>query len=157
MESTVRSITEMFGLTTSQIHILYSLEHLLTKQDIRENPKDIIYKEHWLERWSACLQSTVQTEFQFFNHEELLCAIQKESAESVNQTWFYLIMLEGSLFQAYTSLGETKDEDKHYAKLKYKSQNVLLKEIAQASGIMNPLFIDRFQKAYQKTLDKISG
>ena len=35
-------------------------------------------------------------------------AVANEASSSINQTWFYLIMLEGTLFRAYTPLGETK-------------------------------------------------
>ena len=157
MENEVRSTVEMFGLTKQQIKILYSLEYLLTKRDINSNQKDIIYKEHWLEHWSACLQATMDDEITFYTYEELLDTVANEASSSINQTWFYLIMLEGTLFRAYTPLGETKDADKHYQKLHYSDQTAFLKSLAKSSGLMDPVFVDRFKKTYQKTIDKLSG
>ena len=157
MENEVRSTVEMFGLTKQQIKILYSLEYLLTKRDINSNQKDIIYKEHWLEHWSACLQATMDDEITFYTYEELLDTVANEASSSINQTWFYLIMLEGTLFRAYTPLGETKDADKHYQKLHYSDQTAFLKSLAKSSGLMDPVFVDRFKKTYQKTINKLSG
>ena len=157
MENEVRSTVEMFGLTKQQIKILYSLEYLLTKRDINSNQKDIIYKEHWLEHWSACLQATMDDKITFYTYEELMDAVANEASSSINQTWFYLIMLEGTLFRAYTPLGETKDADKHYQKLHYSDQTSFLKSLANSSGLMDPVFVDRFKKTYQKTINKLSG
>lgn len=157
MENEVRSTVEMFGLTKQQIKILYSLEYLLTKRDINSNQKDIIYKEHWLEHWSACLQATMDDKITFYTYEELIDAVANEASSSINQTWFYLIMLEGTLFRAYTPLGETKDADKHYQKLHYSDQTSFLKSLANSSGLMDPVFVDRFKKTYQKTINKLSG
>ena len=80
MENEVRSTVEMFGLTKQQIKILYSLEYLLTKRDINSNQKDIIYKEHWLEHWSACLQATMDDEITFYTYEELLDTVANEAS-----------------------------------------------------------------------------
>ena len=129
----------------------------MTKRDINSNQKDIIYKEHWLEHWSACLQATMDDEITFYTYEELLDTVANEASSSINQTWFYLIMLEGTLFRAYTPLGETKDADKHYQKLHYSDQTAFLKSLAKSSGLMDPVFVDRFKKTYQKTIDKLSG
>lgn len=157
-----KSGIELFGLSQKQIDILFSLERILTKLDIEENEKDSIYKKHWLERWSFLLHSDSNRKENFYFEDEdaLLEAIRYESYEpgsSWNKTWFYLIMLEASLFQAYVPLGEKKDEDKHYQKLRYKSKTKYLKSIASKSGIMDEKYIDRFGKTYQKVYDKLSG
>ena len=93
----------------------------------------------------------------FYTYEELMDAVANEASSSINQTWFYLIMLEGTLFRAYTPLGETKDADKHYQKLHYSDQTSFLKSLANSSGLMDPVFVDRFKKTYQKTINKLSG
>lgn len=157
MESTVHSVTEMFGLTKQQMRILYSLEHALTENDIRENPKDVIYKEHWLNQWSACLQKTMAGELTFYSKDALIDTASRELKMGINQTWFYLVMLEATLFQAYVPLGVGKDSDKHYKKLRYKDQTQFLKEFVKATGGMDPNFIERFKKAYQKSFNKLSG
>ena len=157
MANDMRSITELFGLTRRQIGILYSLEHLLTERDLRQNQKNSIYKEHWLRRWSACLQNTMGEALHFDTEEELCAAIREEARTSVNQTWFYLIMLEATLFRAYTPLGEQKSADKDYGKLRYEDQTAFLKKLAKDTGLMDPVFVDRFQKTYQKSVSRLSG
>lgn len=159
MEINENDELQMFGLTNSQLKILYSLEKVMTEQDILLNDKGNIDKEHWLSRWTSnvCVSLEGSNTSQLLSKPELMRAITGEINQGINRTWFYLIMLEGALFQAYTPLGESKDADKRYGKLKYKPQNAVLEEVAMCSNIMEPAYIRRFQKAYQKSIDKLTG
>lgn len=162
MEINEGNALQMFGLTNSQFKILYSLEKIMTEQDILLNDKGSIDKEHWLNRWTAnvCASLGLSGTNQLLSKPELMRTITREinqGLQGMNRTWFYLIMLEGALFQAYVPLGESKDADKRYGKLKYKPQNAVLEEVAMCSNIMDSAYIRRFQKTYQKTIDKLSG
>lgn len=159
MENYENNALQMFGLTSSQLKILYSLEKIMTEQDILLNDKGNIDKEHWLSRWTAnvCASLGLSDTSQLLSKPELMHTITQEINQDVNRTWFYLIMLEGSLFHAYTPLGESKDTDKRYGKLKYKPQNAVLEEVAMCSNIMETAYIQRFQKTYQKSIDKLTG
>lgn len=150
---------QIFGLTNSQLKILYSLEKLMVEEDILLNDKGNIIKQHWLDRWSTNISVSLGSadKSMLLSKTELLKAISQEANQDMNRTWYYLVMLEAALFHAYTPLGESKDADKQYAKLKYKPQNKLLEEIVKYSGIMEPIYIQRFQKTYQKSMDKLTG
>ena len=157
---------EIFGLTQNQSGIMYSLERMMVERDIKANAKDTIYKKYWLEKWMERLGG--ETSMPYTQDETLMRAIQLESEQSPNKTWFYIAMLEASLFCAYTPFSapkdadkdetkKIKDENKHFQKLKYSDQADFLKKVAKESGIMEPEYVDRFRKTYRKTIDKLTG
>lgn len=91
----------------------------------------------------------------FMTQSEVLNLIAEENLKNINKTWFYLIILECTLFIPYTALG--KSNDKLYSKLKYKRQEDFLKEFVRKSGIIDESFIDRVNRTYSKSISKLTG
>ena len=80
-----------------------------------------------------------------------------EDEKNINKTWYYLIMLEVSLFQPYTQLGKSKEDDDKYKKLKFSNQTSALEIIVKKNEIMSVDYIERFRKTYNQTLTQLSG
>lgn len=147
----------MFGLTEEQLYILYSLEYAITQKDIFADKKNSEGKILWIEKWESALNKTHTDKkaIPYKELDELVSAVRNEADKSPNKTWFYLVMLEATLFVPYSPLGT--DEDKQYKKLHFSNQSDFLKAFAVETGIMDPVYVDRYQKTYTKTLDKLTG
>jgi hypothetical protein len=150
---------EMFGLNKDQLRILYSLEYILVLKDLNSDKKLREGKTYWLKKWEEVLNTTQADGHAapYVTVEQLVNAINEESGKSINKTWFYLIMLEASLFKAYYPLGTSSDDDKLYKKLSYSNQAEILKYIAAETNIIEPEYINRFQNTYTKTLNKLTN
>lgn len=148
---------EMFGLTEEQLHILYSLEYAISKKDMADDKKPVADKALWLEKWEAALNDSQEDKVSipYKGLDQLAAAVKLEAEKSPNKTWFYLTMLEATLFVPYSPLG--LQEDKRFKKLHFSNQSEFLKFFASLTTIMDPVYIDRFQKTYSKTLDKLTG
>lgn len=153
------SIMDMFGLNSEQLEILYSVEHILTERDIQKNPKTAAIRQKWLKQWLQTLDDSLfsSSDLKVFAEPDLYGAINREAKKSSNNTWFYLVMLEATLFQAYFPLDEDKENVKAYSKLKYTRDVDYLKQIAAITGLMEPEYIDRYLDTYKKTHRKVSG
>ena len=153
------NILDMFGLNREQLEILYSIEKNLTERDIQNNPKTAATRKKWLEQWLHTLDDSLYnaSEMRVFNEPSLYDAINRIARTSNNKTWFYLVMLEATLFQAYFPLDEDKDNAKAYSKLKYSRDTEYLKQIATITGLMKPEYIDRYLDTHKKVFRKISG
>lgn len=150
---------DMFGLTEKQLKLMYSLEYLLTQNDIWESKKNHVEKLSWTARWELALNSSVSDKnaIPFRNEETLLAVICDEAQQSTNLTWLYLVLMEASLFEPYSPLDTSPEYDKVYQKLKYSNQGEYLKTFTAQTSLIDPVCIDRFQKVYSKTLDKLEG
>lgn len=148
---------EMFGLTEEQLHILYSLEYAITKKDMADDKKPVADKALWLKKWEDALNDSQEDKISipYKELDQLDAAVKLEAEKSPNKTWFYLTMLEATLFVPYSPLG--LQEDKHFKKLHFSNQSEFLKIFASLTNIMDPIYIDHFQKTYSKTLDKLTG
>jgi len=152
----------MFGLNSKQVRILFSIEKMLVEEDIKT---DRIYKEEkrkWLNEWmtiiSECLvKASPSSPSNFIPESEILEAIAEQHSVGINDTWYYLIILEGTLFVPYTPLKKDKKDDKLFSKLKYKEQIEIIKKIVRSSSSMNENFVDRFKKTYAKSISKLTG
>ena len=140
------NLLNMFGLNSEQLEVLYSIEHILTERDIACNPKTALNREKWLNQWLQTLDDAMYTNSDMcvFDEETIVDAIKAASNKSASNTWFYLVMLEASLFSAYFPLDENKEHTKVYSKLKYKQDTDYLKRLADASGLMDGKYIDRY-------------
>ena len=151
-------ISSMFGLTEKQAKILFSIERLLVLNDIIYSKDNKMLKQKWLSEWSAsvidCLTKDPQNPVKFMTRGEILSAIALENSTDANNTWYYLIMFEATLFIPYYVLNKNKKE---YDKLKYKEQTDTIKDMVRASAIMDEVFIDRFKKTYSVTISKLKG
>lgn len=155
-------ILSMFGLTEKQILIMFSVEKLLADEDIKISKNDKETKQKWISEWATCIsdylaKSNPNEPTNFMTREEILNAICTEYSKDINNTWYYLIMLESTLFVPYTPLERNKEDDKQFKKLKYKEQTDVLKELVHTSAIMDDVFIDRFKKTYSKSISKLKG
>lgn len=167
---------KMFGLTKRQCQLLFSIEMHLVKQDIGKRKKTWELKQKWLNRWKTQIEEALRGSQQdgpsdLLDYEGILDAIQKEHAENPdNNTWYYLIMLEATLFKPYMPLGESKDSDnkdsdnkdsdKEFSKLQYDNEQEILEEIkglVKRHSIMSETEIDRFKKLYTKSIARLTG
>ena len=155
-------ILSMFGLTRKQTIILFSIEKLLVHKDIQISKNNQVRKQQWLEEWSVSIMDYMinispNEPFKFLTQEEVMVTIGQEHSQEINNTWYFLIMLEVTLFVPYTPIGKNSIDDKTYSKLKYKEQYDTIKELVRKSEIMEDIFIDRFRNTYSKSISKISG
>lgn len=153
------NLLSVFGLNREQLEILYSIEHILTRRDISNNPKSADIREKWLSQWLQTLDDSMyaDSKMHVFGENEIVEAIKSVSKNSPINTWFYLVMLESALFTAYFAIDEDKESSKIYSKLKYERDTDYLKQIADASGLMDGEYIDRYLNTYKKMYRKISG
>lgn len=146
----------MFGLDREQQDILYSIEAVLVQRDAIGDSK----KEDWLQRWQSVLEET--DGIRFCPELEILDRIRR-CDDGIDRIWYHLVMMEASLFVPYFPLGadpqdkEAKKRDRRYAKLQYAPQTGYLEQLARDSGLMDPIYIKRFQKTYKKAYSRISG
>ena len=89
--------------------------------------------------------------------KEILVEISIEYTNSINNTWYYLILLEATLFIPYTPLNKDENDDKIYKKLNYKNQNNYLKWLVRANHIIDESYIDKVEKTYTKSIRKLSN
>ncbi len=161
----------MFGLTANQTRVLLSIEKYLVEKDIQDSKRYQEEKRDWLEHWSDSIhqlksEEGSNQEFVFLTYEEIVEEISIEHSKSVNNTWYYLVMLESSIFSPYYPLEQTKNEDiriniknivERMKKLKFSDQKENLKDLVVQNGIMDKVYIDRFVTTYDKAISKISG
>jgi hypothetical protein len=154
------NILSMFGLTAVQTRILFSIENLLVQKDIQDSQKNKEEKQKWLAEWSkSILDYLVKANIQcsFLTRPEILKSIALEHSKDINNTWYYLIMLEATLFEPYSPIADNKEDNKLYKKLKYKEQSDTIKSLVRNSKIMDEIYIDRFQKTYSMSISKLTG
>lgn len=160
----------MFGLTANQTRILLSIEKYLVEKDIKDSKRYQDEKRDWLKQWSDSIlqlkNEGSNQKFDFLTYEEIVEEISKEYSKSINNTWYYLIMLESSIFSPYYPLEQTKSEDirvniknivERMKKLKFSDQKENLKDLVVQNEIMDKIHIDRFVNTYDKAISKISG
>lgn len=165
------SDASMFGLTANQTKVLLSIEKYLVEKDIQDSKRYQEEKRDWLEHWSDSIRQLKSEEgsnqeFDFLTYEEIVEEISIEHSKSVNNTWYYLVMLESSIFSPYYPLEQTQNEDiriniknivERMKKLKFSDQKENLKDLVVQNGIMDKVYIDRFVTTYDKAISKISG
>ncbi|MBQ9493519.1 MAG: hypothetical protein IJR54_07285 [Oscillibacter sp.] len=158
------SYMDMFGLNQKQLNVLYAIELAVAEKDaavaLKGAKKHWTEKVRWIRHWRELLEET--GEVHFYPELEIPYMIQR-CDDGINRIWFYLVMMEASLFTPYFPFAADKGdkdaqkENQEYAKLKYTPQTGYLEELARNSGLMDPSYIKRFQKAYQQARFRISG
>lgn len=160
-----------FGLTANQMRILFSIEKYLMEKDIEDSKNHQEEKLNWLKQWSASIsqlksEKNPDQEFIFLTYSEILEEIALEHSKTENNTWYYLIILEASVFSPYYSLEQTKSKDirtnsknivERMKRLKFSDQKKNLKNLVAQNEIMDEIYIDRIINTYNKALSKISG
>ena len=155
-------ILSMFGLNADQMVLMFSMEKLLIENEIKNSKANIDVKLDWLKEWEESLlvyliSSTSSKYTNLLDENEIQKSIKQLLTSNINNTWYYLIMLELTLFKPYYSLGKESKLDKLYSKLKYADQTEYIKELVRKNNVMDIVFIDRFKKTYSKTITRISG
>ena len=157
---------ELFGMTTEQTRILFSVEKALVESDIRQSEHNISLKRTWLQSWIEEVLQGIQGNNEMnlqipsvtlYEYPALIDAIKREySRQPESLTWFYLVVLEATLFIPYTPFDD-KTRSKEYHKLHYHNQRNTLKEIVRATGLINAEYVDIFYHSYKKRIDKLTG
>lgn len=149
------NLTEIFGLTSKQSSILFSLQIAMTKKDIiaTANQSYRDNKKIWLEEWYKNLNDQDILE----NYNSIIESIKEEiSKSSGDLTWLYFVVFEAVLFKPYFPLNDS--ENKILKKLHYKNQEEYLKKVVKDCGYMKlQEFIERIPQTYKQVLNKISG
>lgn len=169
---------DMFELNQEQLNILYSIEAILAKKDAdfydamskiskdsdlseyKKNYEEYEERIGWISHWRKILEE--KENIHFYSEAKIPRMIQ-QCDDGINKNWFYLVMMEAALFTPYFVLEADKHDkisqkkNQKHKKLKYKPQTDYLKSLAKNSGLMEPSYVERFQKAYKKARSRISG
>ena len=152
----------VFGLTAVQTEILYELERRIIENDIRIDEKKADKKALWLSEWVQSMdiyfRETLHiNETQLFNKctdKELHGFIQTDNQ---NNVWKYMILLECVLFPGYYPF--KKEDVKRFKGLKLakKARHDMLEQIADLFLEVDKKYIDIFEKAYEKSIKRMSN
>ncbi len=149
---------EIFALTEEQTALMYSFQRQKVLNDI-ENEKNINSKNlktQWLNEWTQGIKDAyynISSNKNLTFSENLKYDFNSEISNSINKTWYYLVVLETEFFCPYFPLNEN---DKKYKHIKYKSSNFVYNEVLK-HDIIEPSFVIRLIKSYRKTLHKLNG
>ncbi len=161
----------IFGLTIEQTLVLFSLQRLITEGDYSyalANGGGLFAKSDaaqskrlWLNRWDTSISdylkelsnkdlSPLRTDIEIQN---LILSIKSET-----NIWKYMIFLECVLYSPYYPLSENKDDYKQFKglKLNKEKRKETLYHICSLLEI-DPQYIERFEKAYSKSIKSLSG
>ena len=157
-------IIQMFGLSYDQTRLLFSAQKMIIEYDIRitNNLVTARKKREWLSDWEQSIADYLKTNNSKDNGrlipiEDLLKAFLDELKDNDNKTWYYIVVLELIEFTAYYPLG--KEGDKEYKKLKFNVDRCYdqIKDFIMSQQYISGEAIDRLDKTYVKSLNKISG
>ena len=130
--------------------VVYDIEH--EKHDKRKAKKGV-----WLEEWSGKMAETVGLAWAanagyFLEGDELYRVIERLSAESLDDSWLWLVALETRRFKAYEPLHG--DNDKDYKGLKLASD--YLKDVfCERCGVLDAKELDKLAKAVKAMQDSL--
>lgn len=150
---------ELFGLTLNQTRILFSIDKYLVETDIEGSKADKKkIKREWLREWQSAIlaylkgiDETVDSLYGLYDIHEQVKA-EKENTESM--TWYYMIVLESSIFSAYTPLNE---DIKKYKTLKYSNQIETVKNLVKVDGYIEPDYVEEMRSEYMQNAKKLQG
>ncbi len=163
---TSRDFSELkrFELNVNQLKILFSLQYVITKEDVeRTKGHKRFVKRQWLLSWSASIHDYLDAlnsshTRQFYNLNEIKQAINKELADMpTNKTWYPIAILEATLFIPYTELRRNKADDREYRKLRFTKQTKYIKKIVGERGLVKSEDIDQFERIYKKVIFQLRG
>lgn len=151
-----------FRLNFNQLKILFSLQYLITKEDIgKTKGQKRFSKRQWLQSWSASIHDYLEVLDpehirQFYTPNEMKQAVNEEAIKAPsNKTWYPIVILEATLFIPYTELRRNKADDKEYSRLKFTKQTRYIKEIIGERSSVKAEDVDRFEKTYKKALSQL--
>lgn len=162
----MENITSIFGLDADQTLLLYSLEYMITLDDVEESlkrdQKKGSIKREWLISWtnginnllhSMGVQKNVLT-----NKEEMSSLYNRIKGKYNQNAWKYMILLECTLFIPYFTLSSEKETIKKYKGLKPSKSN-LKESVNNVSSILgtDSKYIDIFKKDYKSAIKKLTN
>ena len=162
----MENITSIFGLDADQTLLLYSLEYMITLDDVEESlkrdQKKGSIKREWLISWtnginnllhSMGVQKNVLT-----NKEEMSFLYNRIKGKYNQNAWKYMILLECTLFIPYFTLSSEKETIKKYKGLKPSKIN-LKESVNNVSSILgtDTKYIDIFKKDYKSAIKKLTN
>ena len=159
------NIIEMFGLTSKQTQMMFSIQKLIIQHDIRlsQGTKSYQLKKEWLKDWEKSIADYMKILTNDSNNnllpiKELDVELKEEYEKLPSKTWYYIVVLECLEFCPYTSLGD-ETKDKNYSKLKCKKKELFEYVVSffAKQGLITEEKIKRLSKVYQKSIDEISG
>lgn len=167
----------VFGLTTEQTQLLFSLQRQLVLNDIPATTakKDFLInhekranvKKQWLNRWENSINDYLlhldkKGVKLIMTHGEIEQAIIKQDDICETNVWKYLVLLECCFFTPYTPLGGTQEEinesGKLYAGLKLDklSRKQTLLSIAALLRV-DSKYIDVFEKRKKSVVKRLTN
>lgn len=147
-------------LTPSQFRLLSSVERQIAAYDTfhEKDPKKKIEKENWLAAWDqSVLKGSLVTDCvgdeYFHKGKGLFIACDKELSQDDDPAWFWLVMLEASLFEPYFDLPERTINGRS---LKQK-RDFLLDAFCPQCALVEQRDIESLRKAFKKNQSRITG
>lgn len=154
-----------FGLTTKQAVILYSMEYIVTKNDI-ESTKDVEVKkkkELWLQEWKKGIEWHIITlpdgaaERIFTDLSNgFMSYVDLERKKLQVYTPMYLILLETVLFRPYYPLSAEDAKKWKGLELNEKNSRQTYKTIAIWLNI-DEKYPEQFQNSYKSAIKSLTG
>lgn len=149
-------------LTPAQARILYCLENISVRADIRhtENPEQVEAKRLWLQNWRHNIvlgaNLPLDQENLFFVEDEdcLYDGIYRLSKDKSNYAWFYLLTQELALFKPYCALGCEDDEKFQKLRTKY---DYVSEQFVRRQTIITQAELDAIKDTYKKYFNILSG
>lgn len=160
------NLLSIFGLSMQQTLLLFSMEYQLILNDIQntKNEDKRALKKEWTAHWKLQIESLFKdsNEKKLLTKNELNIKIADEISSDPNKTWYHLIILESLAFSPYTYLkfedmDYTKEINKKFKNLRYKSQVEFLEELVKVQNHMDVNLVSRYEKTYNYSLNKGLG
>lgn len=150
---------DLFGLSVNQTKILFSIDKYLVEVDINDsgqNQKKL--KREWLNEWEkgiiAYLNSLDNSIVSLYGLYDIHEQVKFEKENNNRLTWYYLVLLEATLFSAYSPIDENI---KKYKSLRFKNHLDILKKFVAAESIINESYIDSITDTYSYAIKEIAG
>lgn len=153
----------VFGLSAMQTEILYELERKLVLNDVNSSEKKTDLKNEWLSEWCQAIDTYLGENLHIDNthifnkcNEDVL----KEcinNADSQNNVWKYMVLLECVLFSSYYPF--KKEDTKKYKGLSMAKtpKRSMLEKIANEYLNVDAKYIDLFNKSFEKSIKRMSN
>ena len=156
---------EKLKLDEEQTRLLYSLELARINYDIDNTPKDADRqkKTYWRNTWMHCIydglnaNGTGSTGTYFIHSENTLySSLINAYLDSKDKDWFYLLTMELMMFQLYTPIGASKEENEKWKGMKASSD--YLKEVfIKRHDIVDQEMLSEFRTTYNRYVRSLSG
>lgn len=154
----------VFGLSAMQTEILYELERKLIVNDIKLSEKRATIKDEWLSEWTnsidVYLKDTLHVENRGIFNTCTTDDILKEcinNAESQNNVWKYMVLLECVLFAGYYPFKKEDIKKFKGLSLSKKTKRAMLETIATDFLEVDTKYIALFQKSFEKSVKRMSN